>query len=800
VVANDFTNDLDYQNTAALDLNGGSIRDLASNDAVLTLVPPGSPNSLGHNKNIVVDAVPPAPPTITGVVSVNYNTAQSFTLTGIESGAQAQYSLDGGDTWNNYSVAVNLNTSGTYIIRSRQVDQAGNTSVLSSAVTVVIDGQNFVVSKVDSISPNGHYKAGQLIDITVYFTKVAVVTGSPFLSLNTEGTATYLSGSGTNILTLRYTVASGHNTNDLEYTATTALSLNGGTIKDSLGLDANLTLPTPNTTGSLSHNKNIIIDTILPTISSVSSTSPTGHYNANKNINITVTFSEPVVVSGSPVLRMNTSIGVRNATYSYGSSTNQLVFVYLVQSGDNADPLNVHSSSALSGGTITDVATNAANLTLPTTGANSLPGSVNLVVDTLAPAAPTVTGISSGNFNTVQTFSLSGESGAFFEYTINGGVTWQTYSSPVSLNADGVYAVRARQTDIAGNLGSQSSTVNLTLDLTAPTIVNVSSFLPNGIYKETDIVSITVQFSENVTVTGTPLLALNTTPARNASYSSGSGTSTLTFSYTVQVNDASSLLDYLNTSSLNVNSGTIRDSFNNNANLSLPTPGSPGSLGYNKNLKVDGVAPTLVSTNPSNNQMDVMSGTVVLNFSEPVFKGSGKIILHRLYQRFPLVMTPTQYNEYYGQLSGANLTTFINSYSYTTNGATNGVPNPQGLWVLNYDLNPDNASLLSIFQSLGYNKIEVDVQSAQVSGAGTSTITVTPAGGLPAGINWYVLIDSTAFVDVVGHNYAGIPNSTTYRFVTGPVATPVIRIKKQSGSDTTQPRQTTLKISCETEG
>ena len=85
-------------------------------------------------------------------------------------------------------------------------------------------------------------------------------------------------------------------------------------------------------------------------------------------------------------------------------------------------------------------------------------------------------------------------------------------------------------------------------------------------------------------------------------------------------------------------------------------------------------------------------------------------------------------------MSGANLTTFINSYSYTINGATNGVPNPQGLWVLNYDLNPDNASLLSIFQNLGYNKIEEDVQSAQVSGAGTSTITVTPAGGLPAGI------------------------------------------------------------------
>ncbi|MFX1387928.1 MAG: hypothetical protein ACFE9M_11985, partial [Promethearchaeota archaeon] len=46
--------------------------------------------------------------------------------------------------------------------------------------------------------------------------------------------------------------------------STDALSLNGGTIKDSVGNDAILTLPAPGTSGSLSFNKDIIISTYIP--------------------------------------------------------------------------------------------------------------------------------------------------------------------------------------------------------------------------------------------------------------------------------------------------------------------------------------------------------------------------------------------------------------------------------------------------------------------------------------------------------------------------------------------------------
>ena len=48
--------------------------------------------------------------------------------------------------------------------------------------------------------------------------------GSPTLTLNDGGTATYVSGSGTNALTFSYTVLAGQNTPDL---TVTAVNLNG---------------------------------------------------------------------------------------------------------------------------------------------------------------------------------------------------------------------------------------------------------------------------------------------------------------------------------------------------------------------------------------------------------------------------------------------------------------------------------------------------------------------------------------------------------------------------------------------
>jgi hypothetical protein len=107
-----------------------------------------------------------------------------------------------------------------------------------------------------------------------------------------------------------------------------------------------------------------------------------------------------------------------------------------------------------------------------------------------------------------------------------------------------------------------------------------------------------VTLSEAVTVTGSPALALETgTVDRNATYTGGSGSSTLGFTYTVQAGDVSGDLDYRNATSLG--GGAIADAVGNPANLALPTPGTAGSLGANKDLVIDGVAPVVTITAPA---------------------------------------------------------------------------------------------------------------------------------------------------------------------------------------------------------
>jgi hypothetical protein len=154
-----------------------------------------------------------------------------------------------------------------------------------------------LVTNVTSTTADGTYSAGATIDITVTFNGVVDVTGSPTLLLETgltDRTATYVSGSGSNTLTFRYTVVAGDTSSDLDYVATNSLALNGGTITGAIG-DAILTLPSPGSTGSLRANKNIVIDngTAPSTISFSRQTPNSPSTNAN-TITFRVTFSEGV--------------------------------------------------------------------------------------------------------------------------------------------------------------------------------------------------------------------------------------------------------------------------------------------------------------------------------------------------------------------------------------------------------------------------------------------------------------------------------------------------------------------------
>ena len=86
---------------------------------------------------------------------------------------------------------------------------------------------------------------------------MTVSGGTPTLTLNDGGTATYSGGSGTSALTFSYTVGAGQNTSDL---AVTAVNANAATITDGAGNAANLSGAVTSPTGTLQ------VDTIAPTV------------------------------------------------------------------------------------------------------------------------------------------------------------------------------------------------------------------------------------------------------------------------------------------------------------------------------------------------------------------------------------------------------------------------------------------------------------------------------------------------------------------------------------------------------
>jgi hypothetical protein len=194
-----------------------------------------------------------------------------------------------------------------------------------------------LIFNVTSTTANGTYGPGATVSLQLTFNSVVFVNtggGTPTLALNSGGTASYSSGSGTKTLTFTYAVANGDTTNGgkLDYSGTSALSLNGGTIQDAGGNNADLTLPYDGTTESLSDNTDIVIDATTPSVANVTSSTPNGTYGPGATISIQVNFGEAVTVSGTPTLAL--SDGGTAIYNGVGNGTTTLTFAYTVAPGD----------------------------------------------------------------------------------------------------------------------------------------------------------------------------------------------------------------------------------------------------------------------------------------------------------------------------------------------------------------------------------------------------------------------------------------------------------------------------------
>ncbi|MCR8659836.1 immunoglobulin-like domain-containing protein [Paenibacillus endoradicis] len=141
--------------------------------------------------------------------------------------------------------------------------------------------------------------------------------------------------------------------------------------------------------------------------------------------------------------------------------------------------------------------------------------------------------------------------------------------TPVA-GASGTADITIEATDPSGKKSVQIFTVTVS-DLTPPNVLNVEVVNPSDRYKAGDTIIIKVTFDEDVLVNGVPELALDfgNTPTRQAQYTSGSATNELIFEYTLQDGDDTEEIRISAQQGLQLAGGSIQDSNENNANLTL---------------------------------------------------------------------------------------------------------------------------------------------------------------------------------------------------------------------------------------
>ena len=515
--------------------------------------------------------------------------------------------------------------SGTVKVKGTDIIVPPNFSGLSNQSGHKADGRPYPkaisITSTPTLRPDV-YGEDEVIQVSVNFGQ-NVTAGDDAIailrigSVWTQGHAAYASGNGTDTLAFEYTVLE----DDSDSNGVDAFVPHGQDIKATgteIAYQPNPGGETPTMGEDSNHKVNGSLkdpDTDAPTISSISITSDPGNddtYVADDSIDVTVTFSEHVAVTGTPQLELDFDGTAKTAEFS-SSSDAAAVFSYTVAADDiDTDGIAIGADKlTLNDGTIKDGANNDATLTHDAVAADSghkVEGS-----DTTAPTVSSVAITSDpgdddtyAEGDTIQvtvTFSedVTVTGTPQLELDFDGTAKTADYSSANGVAVVFSYTVALDESDADGiAIGADKLTLNdgtiqdeaendATLthaavaadsghkvdgsDTTAPTISSLSFTSDPGsdnTYGTGDTIQVTVTFSENVTVTGAPQLELNmsNSSARQANYSStNSSGAEVVFEYTVVVGDRASDGLEIRPNKLTLNSGAIQDASGNDATL-----------------------------------------------------------------------------------------------------------------------------------------------------------------------------------------------------------------------------------------
>nr|AIG56509.1 secreted protein [Achlya hypogyna] len=509
----------------------------------------------------------------------------------------------------------------------------GGTSSLGVNAAIAVSSVVPTVVGVSSTAPNGVYGVGHVIEITVTMSLPVVFTGAPYLVLSTGVNSAVcplvrVDGGGL-VLVARYTVSPGDFSLDLTYVAPSSLVVGvGGSIRrlsTTPTTDANVVLPTNGLAGSLIVNKNLVIDTTPPYVTSVSSVSPAGTYTVGDTVVLSVTYSQPVVVAGTPTVAVAT--GVTDlfpgfVVQKVPTNGDPRLFTFPSQIDLSWVPVGFVMAIGGQRFTVASVAGFLVTTREAYTGA-----AVNVNVDL---ASPQLSVFSPGT-QTATYVSGSGTTSLAFQYVVQQGDVASPLTTATTLVlTTGASILRSSTTPTtsaalglpaAGGVGSLDANVQIVVDSTPPRVVAMTTPNLNGVYGPGLGIVILVAFSKPVAVVGpgTPRILMNSGTDRFATYVSGSGSTTLTFVLTTTLADATPALGALSADAIRmplrlVSICRLSMAPALRAVLTLPTLG----LGQ---IVVDPLAPTIVAAAvvPSSSLLRPGDNLdVVVSFSEAV--------------------------------------------------------------------------------------------------------------------------------------------------------------------------------------
>lgn len=595
-----------------------------------------------------------------------------------------------------------------------------------------------------------------------------------------------------------------------------------------------------NITGKILTGSVLQIDSKKPVFETIKITAGGTLYNGSKYvkkddvIKAELTANEALLISGAPKLILKSDekdIEFNFQSLSLSGTKAVAVFTHTVTADTNGTP---NGTLALNGTSYFDP-TNASYIkdvngnVLKVQAMSKDTASNTVVIDTVAPSKPAIklngSAITGGPKTTAQILTLTDltgqETGGALYYSLNGGSSWTKYNGEYTLPAGQSY-ITAKQIDIAGNDSGFPDPVSVDVQLTFPPVIGVSISNADGFYKAGDKIKFNISFDDTVILTTANAKISFKDSSNVGNYeatfaaTTASGSKTLTAEYTVPEN-----ADISGIKISSFTAGSLKDRYNLSPSSNILDDYKVEGQGYRSGIILDGKAPEITNRVPAKGGVSTHAGTtsdkfvVKLEFSEPVYVEKGYITLQRIGAdnttnkdnwAIPAVLSSEDFMNIYNQLDSTDRETLMKTIARNGTGAEElqtYTARPEGPYMkythgINADGSPDQTTkfvlapeydifgttgtvknIRDVLIKTGYHQHKVDINSTQVTGNGTNTITITFNDEIPEGQHWALLMDGTCLRDNAGNTVSAI-KVTDYNFWGKTVAQPVVRVFRYS--------------------